>query len=68
MFTLASLHTRATVDAMGFHVIRSIGDQGELLYPNDRYRSGVMALDLVPAHAYPHVDYSAEQTIEETLR
>lgn len=66
LFSFPPLHTRPILDKIGFHVIRPIGDQGELLYPNDRYRSWVMALDLVPTHAYPRVEYSAEKTIEET--
>lgn len=47
LFTLASLHTRAIVDARGFRVLRALGDEGEFLYPNERYRSYVMDIDLV---------------------
>jgi hypothetical protein len=64
---LASLHTRAIFDATGFRVLRALGDEGEFLYPNERYRSYVMDIDLVRvAVESSHVVCKAIH--EETLR
>jgi hypothetical protein len=42
-------HTQGIFAAEGFQVIRALGDNGEFPYPNQRYRSWVMELDLAPA-------------------
>jgi hypothetical protein len=46
IFALLPLHTCSLFAAEGFHIIRDLGDDGSFLYPNDRYRSWVMQLDL----------------------
>lgn len=48
VFALLPLHTCSLFAAEGFHIMRDLGDDGSFLYPNDRYRSWAMELDLAP--------------------
>lgn len=48
LFALPPLHTRGLFAAEGFHILHEMGDDGAFLYPNEHYRSWVMALDLAP--------------------
>lgn len=49
LFSLLPRHTQGIFAAEGFQPIRELGDDGEFPYPNQRYRSRVMELDLAPA-------------------
>jgi len=48
LLTLVPAHTRERFAAEGFRVVREMGDDGAFEYPNEHYRSWVMALDLAP--------------------
>ncbi|MBK8264774.1 MAG: hypothetical protein IPK80_25975 [Nannocystis sp.] len=47
VLTLVPRHTRAIVSSLGFQVCPEFGEDGELPYPDDRYRSALMRLDLL---------------------
>lgn len=69
LFTLASRHMRATCDAQGFEVLRALGDDGAFQYPDARYLSFAMALDLKPDAADRSSPVCSPATsFEETLR
>lgn len=69
LFTFAAPHIRAIFDAEGFVVLRGLGDDGAFLYPDDRYRSYAMAVDLLPDTAdRPNPACRSISAHEETLR
>jgi len=67
LFALAPLHTRATFEALGYDVIHEMGDAGDFPYPDERYRSRMLKLDLLPIDEHYCCEYNAVPTNEETL-
>jgi hypothetical protein len=47
VLTLVPRHTRAIVSSLGFQVCPEFGEDGEFPYPDDRYRSALMRLELL---------------------
>lgn len=46
LFALPPAHTRGLFEAESFRIVRELGDEGAFWYPDERYRSWVVELDL----------------------